>query len=241
MYEQQIAECCKLLKLGSSIAQSSQKIKADNHPEFLYKILQVEVERRKEAKRTRCLNSAGFYSVKTFDNYRFDEVKMPSILEPKDLEIGEFINRKENLVLYGNVGTGKTHMATAIGVEACKKGKEVKFFRTAALVNHLTEQKTKGNLSKTLKQMSKLDLLILDEWGYVPLEQDGARLLFQVISECYEKRSLILTTNLEFSKWVTIFYDEQMTAAIIDRIVHHGHMIVFGGTSKRLKGALMKN
>lgn len=89
--------------------------------------------------------------------------------------------------------------------------------------------------------MSKLDLLILDEWGYVPLEQDGARLLFQVISECYEKRSLILTTNLEFSKWVTIFYDEQMTAAIIDRIVHHGHMIVFGGTSKRLKGALMKN
>lgn len=159
MYEQQIAECCKLLKLGSSIAQSSQKIKADNHPEFLYKILQVEV----------------------------------------------------------------------------------KFFRTAALVNHLTEQKTKGNLSKTLKQMSKLDLLILDEWGYVPLEQDGARLLFQVISECYEKRSLILTTNLEFSKWVTIFYDEQMTAAIIDRIVHHGHMIVFGGTSKRLKGALMKN
>jgi DNA replication protein DnaC len=187
------------------------------------------------------LNNAGFYSVKTFENYRFDEIKMPSVLAPKDLETGEFIDRKENLVLYGNVGAGKTHMATAIGVAACKAGKEVKFFRTAALVNQLTEQKVKGNLTRTLKLINKADLLVLDEWGYVPLERDGARLLFQVISECYEKRSLILTTNLEFSKWVTIFYDEQMTAAIIDRIVHHGHMIIFDGPSKRLKGALMKN
>jgi len=109
------------------------------------------------------------------------------------------------------------------------------------LVNLLAEQKKKGNLSKFLKSISKADLLILDEWGYVPLERDGARLLFQVISECYENRSVILTTNLEFSKWVTIFYDEQMTAAIIDRIVHHGHMVIFDGPSKRLKGALMKN
>lgn len=241
MYEKQIAECCKVLKLGSAIAQTSKKIEADTHPEFLYKILLEEIERRKEAKRTRCLNNAGFYSVKTFENYRFDEIKMPSVLAPKDLETGEFISRKENLVLYGNVGTGKTHMATAIGVNACKSGKEVKFFRTAALVNYLSEQKAKGNLARTLKLINKADLLILDEWGYVPLERDGARLLFQVISECYEKRSLILTTNLEFSKWVTIFYDEQMTAAIIDRIVHHGHMIIFDGPSKRLKGALMKN
>jgi DNA replication protein DnaC len=241
MYEQQIAECCKVLKLGSAIAQTSQKIEAETHPEFLYKILLEEIERRKETKRTRYLNNAGFYSVKTFENYRFDEIKMPSVLAPKDLETGEFIDRKENLVLYGNVGAGKTHMATAIGVAACKAGKEVKFFRTAALVNQLTEQKVKGNLTRTLKLINKADLLVLDEWGYVPLERDGARLLFQVISECYEKRSLILTTNLEFSKWVTIFYDEQMTAAIIDRIVHHGHMIIFDGPSKRLKGALMKN
>jgi DNA replication protein DnaC len=141
MYEQQIAECCKVLKLGSAIAQTSQKIEAETHPEFLYKILLEEIERRKETKRTRYLNNAGFYSVKTFENYRFDEIKMPSVLAPKDLETGEFIDRKENLVLYGNVGAGKTHMATAIGVAACKAGKEVKFFRTAALLINLLNRK----------------------------------------------------------------------------------------------------
>jgi len=108
-------------------------------------------------------------------------------------------------------------------------------------LNYLSEQKSKGNLTKVLKAINKADLLILDEWGYVPLERDGARLLFQVISDCYEKRSVILTTNQEFSKWITVFYDEQMTASIIDRIVHYGHLIIFDGPSNRLKGALMKN
>jgi DNA replication protein DnaC len=241
MYAQEIAQCCKVLKLGASMAETSQHIKADSHQEFLHKILLEEIARREEAKKVRCLKNAGFYSIKSFENYCFDEIKMPNAITPNQLQSGEFIGRKENLILYGNVGTGKTHMATAIGVEACKKGQNVKFYRTAALVNHLSEQKAKGNLAKALNTISKADLLILDEWGYVPLERDGARLLFQVISECYERRSLILTTNLEFSKWVTIFYDEQMTAAIIDRIVHYGHMIIFDGQSKRLKGALMKN
>lgn len=241
MMHEQIAGCCKALKLGSSMAQTCQRIEAETHQEFLYKILLEEIKRRQVEKRTRCLNNAGFYSVKTFDGYCFDEVKIPAALSPDLIKQGDFIDRKENLVLYGNVGTGKTYMATAIGVAACNAGKEVKFFRTAALVNLLAEQKAKGNLTKFLKAISKADLLILDEWGYVPLERDGARLLFQVISDCYEKRSVILTTNLEFSKWITIFYDEQMTAAIIDRIVHHGHMVIFDGQSKRLKGALMKN
>ena len=241
MLQQEITDCCKVLKLGSLIAQTCQKIQAESHQEFLHKILLEEIKRRKAEKKMRCLNSAGFYSIKTFDGYSFDEVKLPAALTPELLSQGEFIDRKENLVMYGNVGAGKTYLATAIGVAACNDGKEVKFFRTAALVNLLAEQKAKGNLTKFLKSINKADLLILDEWGYVPLERDGARLLFQVISDCYEKRSVILTTNLEFSKWVTIFYDEQMTAAIIDRIVHHGHMIIFDGLSKRLKGALMNN
>lgn len=241
MLQQQIADCCKALKLGSSMAQTCQNIQAESHQEFLHKILLEEIKRRQAEKKMRCLNNAGFYSVKTFDGYSFDEVKLPVALTPELLERGDFITRKENLVMYGNVGTGKTYLATAIGVAACKAGREVKFFRTAALVNQLAEQKAKGNLTKFLKSICKADLLILDEWGYVPLERDGARLLFQVISDCYEKRSVILTTNLEFSKWVTVFYDEQMTAAIIDRIVHHGHMVIFDGPSKRLEGALMKN
>ncbi len=241
MLQQQIADCCKTLKIGSTMAQTCQNIQAESHQEFLHKILLEEIKRRQNEKKVRCLNNAGFYSIKTFEGYSFDEVKLPVALTPELLKRGEFIDRKENLVMYGNVGTGKTYLATAIGVAACNAGKEVRFFRTAALVNLLAEQKAKGNLAKFLKSINKADLLILDEWGYVPLERDGARLLFQVISDCYEKRSVILTTNLEFSKWVTVFYDEQMTAAIIDRIVHHGHIIIFDGQSNRLKGALMKN
>jgi DNA replication protein DnaC len=241
MFENEITACCKILKLGSAIAQTCNDIKAETHQEFLHKILLEEIKRRNEAKRIRFLNNAGFYSIKTFDGFRFDEIKLPAALTPESLKQCDFIDRKENLVLYGNVGTGKTHLATAIGVNACKIGREVKFFRTAALVNYLSEQKTKGNLMRVLKSINKADLLILDEWGYVPLERDGARLLFQVISDCYEKRSVILTTNQEFSKWITVFYDEQMTASIIDRIVHYGHLLIFDGPSNRLKGALMKN
>jgi DNA replication protein DnaC len=223
------------------MAQSCNNVQAETHQEFLYKILLEEIQRRDEVRRIKYLNTAGFYTLKTFEGYKFDEIKLPAALTPESLIDGDFIDRKENLVLYGNVGTGKTHMATAIGVNACKAGKKVRFFRTAALVNYLSEQKTKGNLTRVLKAINKAELLILDEWGYVPLERDGARLLFQVISDCYEKTSVILTTNQEFSKWITVFYDEQMTASIIDRIVHYGHLIIFDGSSNRLKGALMKN
>lgn len=143
------------------------------------------------------------------------------------------------LILYGPVGTGKTHLATAIGVEACQRGKRVKFFRTAALVNRLTDAKAEGELKRFFKQLTKCDLLICDEWGYIPFEKEGSQLLFQVIAECYEKRSVIITTNLEFSKWNGIFYDEKMTSAIIDRLIHHSHLLVFTGPSYRLTHSTM--
>jgi len=158
-----------------------------------------------------------------------------------DLKEATFISEKKNLILYGNVGTGKTHLATAIGVEACKQGRIVQFFRTAALVNLLNDAQRKGELVQLLKKLSKAELLICDEWGYVPLDRDGSKLLFQVISECYEQRSVIITTNLEFSKWVNIFYDDQMTAALIDRLVHHSYLLIFDGQSYRIKNSLMKN
>jgi len=138
------------------------------------------------------------------------------------------------------VGTGKTHLATAIGVEACRKGYNVKFFRTAALVNRLVEARKGGELSGLLKQLTKADLLICDEWGYVPVDREGAQLLFQVISDCYEQRSIIITTNLEFSRWMSVFYDEQMTAAIIDRLIHHCYLLIFDGQSYRMKQSLMR-
>jgi len=132
-------------------------------------------------------------------------------------------------------------LATALGVKACREGKQVRFFRTAALVNDLLAAKKGGTLHTFLKTLAKIDLLICDEWGYVPLDRDGSRLLFQVISDCYEQRSVILTTNLEFSRWVTIFYDERMTAAMIDRVVHHSHLLVFDGESWRMKHSLIRS
>lgn len=181
------------------------------------------------------LKAAKFDVVKTFQGYSFDQIQIPPALSIEALKAVNFIENKENLILYGPVGTGKTHLATAIGVEACNRGYPVRFFRTAALVNQLTDAKAKGELGKLLKQINQCALLICDEWGYIPFEKDGAQLLFQVISECYERRSVVITTNLEFSKWNGVFYDEKMTTAIIDRLVHHSHLLVFTGQSYRLK------
>jgi DNA replication protein DnaC len=175
--------------------------------------------------------------IKTFENYSFENIQMPQSIDIENLKTASFIDSKENLILYGSVGTGKTHLATAIGIEACNQGKRVAFYRTAALVNELITSKKDGNLNRLLKRIEKTDLLICDEWGYIPFEREGSQLLFGVISECYEKRSLIITTNLEFSKWNGIFYDEKLTSAIIDRVIHHSHLLIFSGSSFRLKNS----
>lgn len=237
---EEIAACCKALKLSRNLVENCGQIEAQSHEEYLLKLLRLELEHREASRKDRLLKNAGFYTVKTFADYIFDEVKLPQGLTPHDLKECKFLEEKRNLIFYGNVGTGKTHLATAIGVEACKKGLNVRFFRTAALVNRLGEARKGGELTGFLKQLSKLDLLICDEWGYVPLEREGAQLLFQVISDCYEQRSVVITTNLEFSRWAGIFYDEQMTAAMIDRLVHHSYLLIFDGQSYRMRQSLMR-
>ena len=178
--------------------------------------------------------------MKTFEGYEFNDIQIPSGITVDEIKSTDFIDKKENLILYGPVGTGKTHLATAVGMEAINRGKKVKFFRTASLVNQLIEAKEDGSLNKFFKQLSKLDLLICDEWGYIPLDIDGCQLLFQVIADCYEQRSIVITTNLEFSKWNNIFYNERLTSAIIDRLVHHSHLLLFTGKSYRLLNSSMK-
>jgi DNA replication protein DnaC len=236
----EIAACCKRLRLSQNLATNIDGIESEDREQFLLTLLRKEIEHRDEARKARNLKQAGFYTLKSFDDYRFDDITLPTGLTPEGLRQCGFVSEKKNLILYGNVGTGKTHLATAIGVEACKQGLLVKFFRTASLVNQLLQAKKGGELPKFLKQLSKQDLLICDEWGYVPVDRDGARLLFQVVSDCYETRSIVLTTNLEFSRWVTIFYDEQMTTAMIDRLVHHSHLLVFDGESWRMRNSLIR-
>jgi len=235
-----IAKHCKALKLGSRIVQNYKNIQAQTHEEFLEKLMAMEVEARERNRINHLLKQARFDVIKTFGNYRFEKMTIPSSIDIETLKNASFIDRKENLILYGPVGLGKTHLATAIGVEACNKGRHVRFFRTAALVNQLMDAKAEGNLKRFLKQLDRVELLICDEWGFIPFECEGSQLLFQVISDCYERKSMIITTNLEFSKWNGIFYDEKLTSAIIDRIIHHSHLIVFDGPSERLVNSLMR-
>lgn len=230
-----ILKHCNKLKIGTRIAENYKQIEASTHEEFLEKLLRTEVEAREVNHKNRLLKNASFDVIKTFENYEFSEIDIPKSIGIEDIKKAKFIDKKENLILYGAVGTGKTHLATAIGVEACSKGKTVRFYRTAALVNNLLDAQRNGELKRLLKNIEKIDLLICDEWGYIPFEREGSQLLFQVISECYERRSLVITTNLEFSKWNGIFYDEKLTSAIIDRIIHHSHLLMFTGNSYRLK------
>jgi len=236
-----IKQYCKELRLGKNLYENYSKIQATDYSDFLAQLLKLEVEHRDVARRNRNLKAAGFDVIKTFEDYSFNHIQMPKTIDIDDLKKASFIERKENLILYGPVGTGKSHLATAVGVAACSNGKRVKFFRTASLVNQLGESKAKGGLKRFMRQIEKTDLLVCDEWGYIPFEKEGSQLLFQVVSECYEKRSIIITTNLEFSKWNGIFYDEKLTSAIIDRLVHHSHLLVHTGPSHRLTHSTMKS
>ncbi|MGI6659672.1 MAG: IS21-like element helper ATPase IstB [Dethiobacteraceae bacterium] len=237
--EELITQYCKTLRIGKGFYEGYKDIQAESHEAFLLELLRREVENRETARKNRLLKAANFDVIKTFNGYDFDDIQIPPSIDLEELKTAGFIDKKENLILYGPVGTGKTHLATAVGVEACRQGKRVKFFRTAALVNRLTDAKAEGELKRFFKQLTKCDLLICDEWGYIPFEKEGSQLLFQVIAECYEKRSVIITTNLEFSKWNGIFYDEKMTSAIIDRLIHHSHLLVFTGPSYRLTHSTM--
>ncbi|MFZ3132375.1 MAG: IS21-like element helper ATPase IstB [Desulfosporosinus sp.] len=235
MLTSQIAECCKELRLSRNIADMSCIVQEENNQQYLLKLLKSELEHREITRTDRLIKNAGFYTLKAFESFRFDEVTLPAAITVDSLKKLEFIDRQENLVLYGNVGTGKTHLSIALGIEACKKKLNVQFFRTSALVNKLAEAKKNGTLSVLMKKLSKGDLLIFDEWGYVPLDRMGAQLLFEIVSECYERKPLIINTNIEFSRWVNVFYDEQMTSAIIDRLLHHCHLLMFPGPSNRMR------
>ena len=239
--EDMLFTLCRKLRLGNGIVDKAKTIKKKTHMEFLLELFTAEVEERDRKRRNAYMKAAKFDLVKTFEDYSFEDIKFPTALTVDDLLNPTFIPRKENLVLYGTVGAGKTHLAIAIGVAACDAGFRVRFWRTATLVNALTEAKKQGVISQFMRQFEKIDLLICDEWGYVPIDSDGSKLLFQVISDCYERKSLVITTNLEFARWNDIFADTKITAALLDRIIHHSHLLDFTNReSKRLKDALMK-
>ena len=224
---------------GTVLAEWAQK-GTPKQREYLHRVLLAEHESRQESRRQRLLKSARLPAMKTLTGFDYTSVRFPEDYGRDHLESLDFINHSQDLVLYGDVGTGKTHMATALVAAACRQGIQARFFTTSALVMMLRRAKDEDRLDKELASLAKNQLLAIDELGYLPIDTEGARLLFQVIADGYEKRSLIITTNLEFSRWGTVFGDDNMAAAVIDRLVHHGRLLQFRGESYRVRNALMK-
>lgn len=236
-----IVDYSRKLMLSGGVAQLCETEATPRQEEFLHRVLAEEIARRERGKKGRLLNRAGFPVFKSFDGYEFTDIRLPPAFGRDELLGCQFVKEKKNLVLYGGVGTGKTHMAIALGISACEKGSAVRFFTVTELVLKLSDAYRNGTLERLVRDLKQLDLLILDEWGYVPVDREGSQLLFRIIADSYEAKSLILTTNLEFSKWGGIFTDEQMAAAMIDRLVHHGHLIMFEAKSYRMTHALMRH
>ncbi|MXI86938.1 IS21-like element helper ATPase IstB [Sphaerochaeta halotolerans] len=236
---EELSHMCRKLFLSQQLVQLCEQA-TPKQEEFLCEALALEVESRERSRRTRLLNRARFPMPKSLEGYDYSHVRIPPSITKGELESCDFIDKKTNLVCHGPVGTGKTHLAIALGIKACERGFKVRFYTVTELVLKLAEARKGGTLERLVSDIRRLDLLILDEWGYVPVDKEGSQLLFRIISDSYESKSLILTTNLEFSKWGGIFTDQQMAAAMIDRLIHHGHLLLFEGQSYRMEHALMR-
>lgn len=236
---QRIMAMSKQLTLTRSVLADTLAEATPVQLDFIEHWLQAELDSRDKAKRLRLLKAAGFPADKTLEKYDWTSLTMPADWGRHQLTSLDFIDRHEDLVLYGPVGTGKTHLAIAIGRAACQDKVPVRFFTVSSLVMRLRRAKQDNRLDKELAQIGKARLIILDELGYLPIDEEGSRLLFQVISDSYETRSIIYITNIEFSGWGRVFGDPNMAAAVIDRTVHHGRLIRFQGESYRSRNALM--
>lgn len=212
-----------------------------SHLEFLEMLLDEEVINRENNRYNRLLKTACFPTIKTIDSFDFSKAPFINKKEIMDLLNLDFLSDNQNIVFIGNQGTGKSHIITSIGVEACKQGKSVLFFTAASLGNKLIEMQDRLYLNKFVEKLKKVDLLIIDELGYVSLSQQSTQLLFQVFSERYEKGSIMITSNLEFGEWGNVFNDEIMAAAIIDRLIHNSVIKSFKGQSYRLLSRQQKN
>ena len=207
---------------------------------FLCEVLQREICQREENQQHRRVRQARFPLDKSLDTL---DIKRLIPLEEAviwQLATGEFVKRRENVIMIGNPGRGKTHLAIGLGRRMCGYGFKVKFYTAAGLINELLAAQQEYRLNKLEKQWLAPHLVILDELGYVPFSKVGAELLFQFCSSRYERGSLIITTNLEFPKWTEVLGDEQMTAALLDRLTHNAHILNINGESYRFKQALSK-
>jgi len=205
------------------------------YPYYLLTLLEQELSVREVKRRQRLLRQAKFPITYTLDTYDFSLV--PSLNKHKVLELarGEFIRQRHNAVLVGQIGTGKTHIGTALGVAACELGFRVRFFTAAQLINALLEAQEEQRLTRLEQNLMKQHLIIIDELGFVPFSQQGAQILFNFIAQRYQRGSVLLTTNLPFTAWTQVFQNERLLAALLDRLTHHCHILEFAGESVRFR------
>ena len=206
-----------------------------DHPRYLLRLAELELIDRERRMVERRMKAARFPTVKSLDS--FDFAALPSLNKMLVLELArsEYIERRENVIALGNSGTGKSHIALGLGLAACQKGLSVGFNTAAALVHELMEARDEKRLLRLQKQLASYKLLIIDELGYVPLSQTGSELLFEVFSQRYERGSTVVTSNLPFDEWTSVFGSERLTGALLDRLTHHVHILEMNGDSYRLK------
>lgn len=233
--EMEIEACCKAMRLSSNLAKQALKMDGKTHQEYLINLFEDEIEYRRLKRRNTMFNNAGFPRRYTPEQFMTDEIEFPENVSFQSLLDLDFYHSGKNVIMYGSSGTGKTMLSILIGLSAINHDIPVKFFRTAALVNQLSESKSKNSLSQFKKKLDSASILILDEFGYVPYDRTGAQLLFDYLSEIHEQKSVILNTNLEFSQWVNVLYDQKMTTALIGRLSHHVELILFPGMNNRLR------
>jgi DNA replication protein DnaC len=207
---------------------------------YLLRMAELELLERERRAIERRIRQAKFPVVKTMDS--FDFLAIPSLNKTMVLELAraEFLARRENILLLGNSGTGKTHIALALGLTACQRGHRVRFTTAAALVSELIEARDEKKLLRFQKQIAAYELLIVDELGFVPLSKTGAELLFETLSQRYERGSTIITSNLPFQEWTEALGSERLTGALLDRLTHHVHILEMNGDSYRLKQSRRK-
>jgi DNA replication protein DnaC len=210
----------------------------ESYPQYLLRLTELEVAARTANVLKARIKQADFPAAKDFDSYNF--TAQPSLNKAKVLELarGEWIQAHDNVCLIGHSGTGKTHLAIALGLAACRQGWRVRCFTAAGLVNRLEEAQKQYQLDRFMEQLHRADVLICDELGYLSFSRAGAELLFQVFAERYERRSLLVTSNLPFAEWVQVFQGERMTAALLDRLTHRCHIFEMNGESYRFRESM---
>ena len=235
----------KSLKLSTMIRNLQSHLRQakqdkSSYDEFLLNLTEVEVQVRKENGRKRRLREAKFPLSKPLETFNFEAAQDLDARLIKELSGCEYIEKTRNVIFMGKSGTGKTHLATGLGMEACKQGIRTRFVTGCGLANELIEARDEKLLGRVVKRYASYGLLIIDELGYVPFSKEGAQLIFQILAERHERKPVMITTNMGFGDWTQIFGDPSMTAALLDRITHKAHVINCSWESYRLKETLKK-